>query len=573
MRLHLEKTSRVLLPMLLLCIISAHAFAAEQISGVVTSLTTGNPISLVDLDVFNASGASVAITNGTSGAGGVYTLTLPGPGTYTIRADASRAGGRVDQYFDHVFLPSLSTPIVVASGALVSGIDFSLSDGVEIQGTVTSALDNSPLGGIDMDLYASTGEFLSGYSATTAVDGTYAFGALPPGNYFLRADPDANIGQYYVRTYYGDSYLLSSAAPITVNTTTVTGIDIALEPGGVISGTVTESGSNVPLAGYDLDVYDANGVEMRQSAVTSPSGTYTLGPIPVGSYSIRVDPSIAQSHMRTFYDSVFTREEATLVVVPDGQTVAGIDFSVEPAGYISGVIRESGTLSPIAGIDLDCYDVLGNRLNVSAVTGPGGAYSIGPLLPGQYTLRADPSPAQAYARIYYNQKNNRTEADLIAVAGLSTTTGIDFELPAGASISGVVSSVQLGAPVAGMDIDIINAVTLIPLDLNGTTDSLGAYSITNVPPGNYIVRADPAPESAYERTYYGGATLPELAQVLNVPEGAALGNVDIELGAATPLPAVTMPGLAAVALLLPMVALAYSRRRRVLYAARDGRQK
>ena len=184
------------------------AYAVERISGVVTSVATGNPINLVDMDVFDSNGASVSITGGTSGAGGVYTLTLPGPGTYTIRADSSRAGGRMDQYYDHAFLPSLATPITVTTGQTVSGIDFDLDNGVEIQGTIRSSANNQSIAGVDLDLYGSTGEFLSGYSATSAADGSYGFGALPAGTYFLRADPDPGIGQFFVKAYYDGEFLL-----------------------------------------------------------------------------------------------------------------------------------------------------------------------------------------------------------------------------------------------------------------------------------------------------------------------------------------------------------------------------
>lgn len=59
----------------------------------------------IDLDVFVDGGGSVAITGGVSDISGNYTLTLPGPGTYVIRADATQGIGVADEYFNKCLSP------------------------------------------------------------------------------------------------------------------------------------------------------------------------------------------------------------------------------------------------------------------------------------------------------------------------------------------------------------------------------------------------------------------------------------------------------------------------------------
>lgn len=528
MRFNFQSAVRILSTLLLLNAVST-AFAVERISGVVTSVATGNPINLVDLDVFDSNGASVSITGGTSGAGGVYTLTLPGPGTYTIRADSSRAGGRVDQYYDHAFLPSLATPITVTTGQTVSGIDFDLDNGVEIQGTIRSAANNQPIAGVDLDLYGSTGEFLSGYSATSAADGSYGFGALPAGTYFLRADPDPGIGQFFVKAYYDGEFLLSTATPIIVGANTVTGIDLNLAPGGLIAGTVTETGTNTPLVDIDIDLYDALGNEMPQNDATDASGAYSIGPVPPGNYFVRVDPDVTQGHPRQYYNGVYTRAESTAVVVAAGQTTSNIQFSLPRAGTISGSVRHLGSNAALADIDLDCYDALGNTVEVSAKSDVNGAYVIGPLLPGSYTLRADPTPLQGLSRQYFSQQIAPSTATTITVTASNNTPNIDFLLADGGTISGVITDASSGLPVQGVDLDVLQAGTFVRLVQNTISGVDGAYQLTNIPPGDYVVRADPALLSGFQRTYFGGALTQELATVVTVAAGQDLTDISIEL--------------------------------------------
>jgi len=114
----------------------------------------------------------------------------------------------------------------VGSGAAATNINFSLPSGTTISGTVTTK--GTPLAHIDIDIFASNREFLRTYPAKTTANGTYRVGALPPGTYFLRADPKES--QPYARSFYGGSRRVTGAKPIVLGSTPVTGIDISLEP-------------------------------------------------------------------------------------------------------------------------------------------------------------------------------------------------------------------------------------------------------------------------------------------------------------------------------------------------------
>ena len=60
-------------------------------------------------------------------------------------------------------------------------------------------------------------------------------------------------------------------------------INFALDPGGVISGTVRRASNGSGIQGLTVYVYKATKT-LVTSAVTGPGGTYSVGGLPTGSY-------------------------------------------------------------------------------------------------------------------------------------------------------------------------------------------------------------------------------------------------------------------------------------------------
>ncbi len=504
---------------------SIDAGALETISGTITSAATLQLLGGIDIDVFDSTGASSTISGGTSAADGTYTVTLPGPDTYIVRADPAASDGVATQYYDGVFLRSQAQSIVVNSGGAISGVDFALVGGVTISGTVRSG--GMGLGGIDIDIFALTGENLGSYNAVTAGDGSYTLGALPPGDYLLRADPDPALNQYYVSTYYGDQSDPALATPITVGSADVTGIDITVPAGGTISGTVTSAGS--PLSGIDLDVYDSLGVRVQVNATTDALGHYEIGPMVPGGYIVRVDPTIAQGYPLTYYPAVYSEAEASLIQVNSGGPIAGIDFSLAPGGTISGSIYDGTSFVPLANVDLDCYDSTGRRMAATAKSDAGGAYVIGPLPAGTLYLRSDPGIGSWYAAQFYLGQIDIHFADAITVTAGQDTPNVDFGLLVGGSIEGTVrdgSAIALG----NIDLDLFDAITGTRLRIGTTTLADGTYSIAGLAPGNYVLRCDPALDQGYAMSYYNGKLTKSTADILTVTSAGVLAGVDFVLG-------------------------------------------
>ncbi len=81
---------------------------------------------------------------------------------------------------------------------------------------------------------------------TSNAQGEYQFLSVPPGTYKIRFE---DMGKTYGTKYYADSTLWSTVGAVNVSGNNVTGLDMALAPGGIISVTVQPT---VPITNSNL---------------------------------------------------------------------------------------------------------------------------------------------------------------------------------------------------------------------------------------------------------------------------------------------------------------------------------
>lgn len=105
-------------------------------------------------------------------------------------------------------------------------------------------------------------------------DGTYEFGTLRPGRYWLRA--------------VADGYASASAGPIEVRANASAGpLDITLSAGGTVRGRVVTADGG-PLARARVQVFDPFSPFATARTRTAADGTFELSGVPSGRRSIRV---------------------------------------------------------------------------------------------------------------------------------------------------------------------------------------------------------------------------------------------------------------------------------------------
>jgi thermitase len=239
-----------------------------------------------------------------------------------------------------------------------------------ISGTVTDAQTGNAIGGATV----SDGT----RSATADASGAYTLGNVPAGSYTITAS-----GSGYASASRGVS--LNAGQTLTASFALS-----ALVANGSISGTVTDAQTGKAIAGATVS-------DGARGATTDASGTYALGNVPAGSYTVTASASGYGSASRG-------------VSVTAGQTVSG-SFALDPTvsfGTIAGTVADASTRSPIAGATVR----VGTR---STKADARGAYTFANVPPGSYTISAS---ASGYASV----------SQSVSVAAGQTAASVDFGL-------------------------------------------------------------------------------------------------------------------------------------------------
>ena len=305
-----------------------------------------------------------------------------------------------------------------------------------IRGRIVAADTNAPLRRVQVRLSPMTAEDGTSRLATTGDDGRYEFTQLSAGRYGLKASKGG-----YVDGEYGQRRPFEKGRPIEIaDRQVLDGVDMALPPGGVITGTVTdETGEPVARAWVQLARYRyLNGKRTlvgNYGDSTDDRGEFRIFGLPPAEYLLSAsfsefgDRAIDQvRYVRTFYPGTASPAEAQRVRVKLGGEIPGLSIALQRlrSVSVSGVVR-STTPSPFAfvrarnpdGDDSDSYiGVVDSR----------GAFSIAGLLPGSYVIEAHYPLGQERASL--DVKVGATDvADLILTmsAGASAHGQVRFE--------------------------------------------------------------------------------------------------------------------------------------------------
>jgi len=404
----------------------------------------------------------------------------------------------------------LGTPIAVTIPSTTSGINFVLTPGQPISGTVTAAAGGTPLQDVFVGLNNAVGVSVGG--AFTNASGAFTTGAVPPGTYYANVFQNGFVPQIYNHLSCPTGCPITNGTPIVVSNHAVTGIDFPLLAAGTgaatsITGTVINGATNQPFnPGVPVQLVTPTGQVVLTATTNATTGVYTFASVTTGSYYVRTNTGLqpnGTAFINQIYNgvtclnscSVLTNAGTTPVTVTPGGTTSGINFTLAQGGLITGTVTAAAGNTPLLGISAQVFNSAGVSFG-NYNTDASGNYRAGGLPAGTYYVRTSNNAG------YVNQLWQGgscpqtgclvTTGTPVVVTGTSTTSGINFALALGGRISGkVTDATNPQQALQNVQVGIFSS-TGVNLG-SANTDASGNYTTSGLPPGSYFLRTSTGP--------------------------------------------------------------------------------
>ncbi|NBB92594.1 MAG: hypothetical protein GVY32_05430 [Gammaproteobacteria bacterium] len=401
-----------------------------------------------------------------------------------------------------------------------------VSPAAELSGTVISETGGSPLGDIEVSLYApaATGWDLVTYGETDA-QGGFAFEGIADGSYRLLF---RDWSQDYAFEYSGDATTLEAASTISVSG--VTTYDASMADAGRIAGNL-EDPAGLPVDyGFVAVFPDAVPLGSVLFIQQLPPGasTFDIGGLPTGQYIARFTGQVDGQGQAEFFDNAPDAAFATPIAVTAGE-VTDVDVVLgEVSGLDVGGTVADGSGTPLNDIEVSLYRWTGLEwaFKQFVETPSDGSYAFTDLDPGDYRLLFRDWSGD-YAFQYWPGGATLEAGETIVLDSASQT--VDAVMQPAGRITGTLSD-PAGRPLVNPLIAVFGVwnpeQALFVQQPEGTS-----YDIGGLPAGDYLVRftGQQGNNRSYME-YYDDAPDASSASPVSVDAGQATGNVDAVMG-------------------------------------------
>ncbi len=438
---------------------------ADPVTGVVVD-ALGTPVAGATIETF---------IDGTTVVTGIA-------GTFTVNVVSGTYSFQIKPPASLTLAPTLVRNVVV-NGATNLGT-LTLGAGFLLSGSVTDSSGVAVVNG-DLDVFDDvTGIKLSTPGGSTSLTGTFSL-RVPAGTLRLRAEPA--IGQI----------LVSQIQTVTISTNLNVGT-VVLPTGYLLTGTVVDSSTSLPLLDVDIDVDDlATGLRIQ----TPNDNTNILGMfsviVPAGVHVVSFDPKKGQQ--------ILVGKQ--LIAIVNATPTAMGSIALDPGIPINGTLVDN-TGFPVTGADIDVRTQAGNSILYTPGdnTDPNGDFFV--VVPaGTHRVIFQPPTASSLVA-------TTTAFQLISAA---TNLGIVAAQP-GFVLSGKVTAFG-SVPQKNCTIIVRDSTTGVRVELSDNrTDANGDYAVI-VPAGTIDVffktrKASLARDTSTSSLLVSGATVLNTSLVL-----------------------------------------------------------
>ncbi|MCP4962195.1 MAG: hypothetical protein GY925_23370, partial [Actinomycetia bacterium] len=358
-----------------------------------------------------------------------------------------------------------------------------------IEGVVVAASTGEPVVGATV---RATGTGLG--EAISDPDGRFVIDGLVAGHYYVEIAADG----FAPEVYPDAPQPASGGEKIQIADGETRTIEVRLDPGGTITGRLTDSATGEPIAAVAVTA-----VQATITVLTDADGRYTIEHLAPLQYLVRF--KVSETYRDEYYLDAHHHTAASPVDVVDSE-VTVVDAELDIGAVITGTVTHAETGVPLGGIHVE-------TTFRSAVTAPDGTYTLSGLNPTTtfpYAVQVT-DPTQAHAP----QEQRSVET------ALDAPTTLDFALSESVGVAGTVRNAA-GEPVEGVTVQ-ASGVGFGRLQ-KAESAADGSYLIEGLAPGNYRLRAQAHRE--YGDTWWPGTQTAPPVGNLALEDGV---STDIDL--------------------------------------------